>query len=159
MEVDKSGKTSGSGGTGFAKQNNLVDGAEYNVRNGNTNLKFGTHNCDTRRDNIGFGKENGNIGKMGSRFGGQKNVGHTDVGMGGNINSEGGIDIDNQNRGPPGHAMTLQNDYADIVHIGSQGGRDVWDTGYYQRQRRGSDEKLSGGGEPTNSSDFFPRPS
>ncbi|GLJ22165.1 hypothetical protein SUGI_0416410 [Cryptomeria japonica] len=124
-EIDFGGETSASGGTGYARQNSLVDGAEYNVRNGDTDLNFVDPNSDGGREELGFGKENDNSERMGSGFGSQKSVGQVDVGIGGRINSE-GMDFDNQTRCPPGEVpVPLQNGSVGGIPLGNQNSRDA----------------------------------
>eukprot|EP01018_Ginkgo_biloba_P033034 Gb_19785 [translate_table: standard] len=124
-EMDFGAEATGSDGTGFAAQNSLVDGVGYNAQNCSRDLNFATQNCSRAREDIGFGKENGRSDGVGMGFGAQKSGGHVDVGMGVRGNSDGRMNFGNQSRASGGGVpMAVQNGSVEVVHLGTQSGRD-----------------------------------
>lgn len=124
-EMNLGGEANCSGGSGFAEQNSLVDGAEYVVQKAGRDLNFETQSCGRGGEDIAFGKENGNSDKVDLGFCAQQSVGQAEVGIGMTSNCDGRMDIGNHSRGSSGGvAMTVQNGSVEALHLGIQNRRD-----------------------------------
>lgn len=124
-EINFGGEANCSGGTGFAEQNSLVDGAEYDVQKASSDLNFETQSCRRGKEDIAFGKENDNSDKVGLGFCAQQNVGQADVGIGMANICDGRMNIGNHSRGSRGEvAMAVQNGSVDAPHLGIQSRRE-----------------------------------
>lgn len=124
-EINIRGETKCSGGTGFAEQNSLVDGAEFDVQKAGRDLNFETQSCGRGGEDIAFGKENGNSDKVGLGFCPQQTVGQADVGIGMASSCDGRMNIGNHSRGSRGGVpMTVQNGSVEALHLGIQSRRD-----------------------------------
>lgn len=124
-EINFGGEANCSGGTGFAEQNSLVDGAEFDVQKARRDLNFETQGCGRGGEDVAFGKENDNSDKVGLGFCAQESAGQADVDTGMASSCDGRMNIGNHSRGSRGGMpMTVQNGSVEALHLGIQSGRD-----------------------------------